>query len=815
MDLVFPFGGLDRSKGHQREPPYSSRRIINCMPRDMLGFEQRGGARCGMIRGKDEAGTPDITGAVNLLNTIDVVEANKLDVGPGQAHWFDSFRGTALDTAVWTPLAGETLPEVIDEQFAAAVYSGGAVTRSAMRALPADFNLPQPTALPTVARLVVGIFIAPWRGRHWGKYRLFLFADNTTPAPFTNGFVFELDLTGSAGSWSGTASGYEGGVLDGSAAFSGALPAKTMAGWFHVAPFDTGAGLRFQVNFNGRDIGNPALTTLNPSAGIITAGRQRTGFGMVAEDAGGRTQVDAYRLDYQLDVERAVVRTRLLVNGPSKFMRLGNTQLFEPLTGIAHFLNFLEPLESTEFLQNLYIADHSEVFIHEIDGAIDVGGKFVSATVGDFTSFFGTTEEDYVIRIEGYGDFSIASYATVQVTLRENWAQPANGTTNLVFRIFRGPKLYNGPLDRLEPWSAAIDKGTLPANCRGVSRHGESLVLFGDPEAPNNIFYSRAGDPTDFLFAQDDEDPEAPFASNSTTMATIGEPVRCFISATDDVSFIGTTKSILQLSGPANPVAGGQYAFVSRDLGIVGARAYCRTPDGQVLAMTQDGIYVLVPNARPARFSREFLPDELLELDGNVFNVMLAFDIRFGGVWILIVDRFGAAGRHFWLDWSSKRFYQVKFGTADIEPTSVTFYKAANSEDGGVWFGCRDGKLRRPHRLAIDDDAVALESEVMIGPLQLGRDDRQGLIRALRGELPAESSGVDWSIHVADTPEAALEAAAFTAGAFAAGLGRHVRPRARGRWMYLRLAGDQTLPWPWALEKVMLERETRGALHRV
>lgn len=819
MDITFPFGGLVKDAGYQRQRPYTTRRCVNVFPHDPLTDELRGGSRPGLIRGYDEVTSPAFSSPIRLLATCDIIDDTD------QLHWIDHFRGEAMG-GLWAPIATESLPDVVDDQFAAATYSGGAVTRSAFLTNPTDMAIPYPSA-PT-EKIGVGIFVVPYLGGHHGKYRLCLFCDNTTPNPFANGYVFELDLNGYAGAVTGTAGGYLNSNLDGSTSFSfSGLPSNAVAGWFNVLAYDSGSGLYFQVNFNGRNLGDINSATLNPSGGIVTTGRYRSGFQMVAEDADGRCQVDAFQLFYRRATSETTTRTRMIVSAGGTTKRRDRSRL-ESLQASNQTLNGDRLLQSVEYLQNLYIADHGGLVATGATGAFYNDGGTIrfragSGTYDNWVATHGIDAYDYSLRVEGAtnpannGDFSIDAITTVTDTndtlnLTEGAWTTFVAETGLTWRVYRSPKRYVASGDTIERWRANSGRGLIPINCRGVSRHGSRMVLFGDDEAPTNIFFSAEGEPHNYAFASDDEDPTAAFAMGASTGSTIGEPVKCFITATEDVSIIGCTKSIFALRG--NPMYGANDQL-SDEVGIVGPDAFARTPEGPIVVMTQDGLYQISGTSALTPLSEPVLPDDLRKIDGNTFDVQMAFDIANRGIWIFVTHKFDAIGRHWFMHWRSRTLWPVAFADADLEPTAITFYKSANVDDQTVWFGCRDGYLRRPSRLSPTDDGVLIASDCWIGPLRMGVEDRIGTCSMLRGELAEASGQVDWSLHVGLTPEKAFGAAAIKSGTFDAGLNHHERPNVSGKSMYLRLQGDGDRPQPWALEQVQMTRRSRGGINRV
>ena len=817
-----PMGGLNEQGGYQDQPPYTSPDLLNVWPRDTIRFRNRIGSRPGSLRHY-------LTGYSENVWFIDSVDVSDETL---RRNKFDSFDGASLSSNIWTPLSGGTLPEVVAGK-ATATYNAGSVTRSAMYSLPSDYDTTYPGSTTTLGyyKTEVGIFIAPYKGRHWGKYRIYLLCNDTTPDPTTDGIICELDLTGTSTA-SGAATEYVGGA-DTVNTFS-TIPSYTNgnAGWFSAVLFEDtqgDAGLdKLICLWNG--------VAISSTITIATKASHNTfGFGMVAEDTGtidgetvdGRTQVTRFRVSYIGSENRNVVSTRFLLNSSNAAADPQNTSAMSASDGpvIAsavqgdtgtESLSNQHPTETAEFLQNLYIADYGDVVASGTDGAFGATtGVFTSATYTNWSADVPILDiYNYSIRIEGWGDFSINSVpAGTDLGYIETWGEPSSNTTGLTFRIFRSPKRYvsNSEANTLSRWRANTDKGLIPCNCKLVARWSERVVLAGDPENPNIWYMCRQGDVHDWDFAADDAAGNGGGAVGSTSagQGTIGEPITALIPATDDTLLFGCTRSLWQLSG--DPGFGGQYDNLSREIGVVGARAWTQTPDGVIVFMSQDGLYATGPSSKPSQISRNTIPQRLLDLDSDQFYVTLQYDLRYKGIWIFVTNKDEVPTTHYWMDWESKTFWPFSFDSTDLDPISVKYYKSQNYEDQRTYFGGRDGKIRVFHLLAPDDDGNDLldNTYVDMGPISVGGMERDGVVTEITGALDSESGEVDWSIKPGDTPEQAIEATAQETGEWTAGQNTVEHPRVGAEAVVIRLAGGSTNR-RWAVERMSMEIRPQG-----
>jgi hypothetical protein len=231
------------------------------------------------------------------------------------------------------------------------------------------------------------------------------------------------------------------------------------------------------------------------------------------------------------------------------------------------------------------------------------------------------------------------------------------------------------------------------------------------------------------------------------------------------------------------------------------------------LFLSADGIYA-VPAQCGARdvepISREKLPEELLNVNPNNYEISMQYDVREKGIHLFLAskDPEEITSQHWWIDWRSKdkSFWLVSIDDT-FDPTSCVHRRDIPSDQSTVWLGCRDGYIRRFSRAAEDDDGETFSTSVYIGPIVPADPGGQGFISGLCAKLASGSNTVSWSLHAADTIEEAYAAPAVASGKFTAhsssNLIKH-RMRLLTGCAYLKLSAA-TSGEAWAIEQLIID----------
>jgi hypothetical protein len=203
---------------------------------------------------------------------------------------------------------------------------------------------------------------------------------------------------------------------------------------------------------------------------------------------------------------------------------------------------------------------------------------------------------------------------------------------------------------------------------------------------------------------------------------------------------------------------------ISRDVGIVGPRAWCRDHLDRYYFLSSHGVYTVAPSGEGLQaLSEDLIPEQLSGVTDA--DTVLEYDHEARGVRIYIPS-------------------------AEVNWLFET-------EDQAFW----------PFK-------VGEGSHVAIGPVHLNDGETYGRLLRMHGITAASSADVTWRVLVADTAEAvsvnakaAIEAlvagstpsSVHSSGTWTAGVNHRSYPRARGLFMILLLSASGTWGWEGAV----------------
>lgn len=767
-DIRFPVGGLDRRNPFQRQPPYTTPDCLNVRPLDVIQDRERGGSRPGLGKAFQE----DLGGKIRLLTDLTIVGA-----GASQ-QWTDIFKGQSGLGASWSVASWiGSLPGVSDDLSEAEYGTAVGAVRSAL-----TFDATQPYQLE--------IDIVPHEGEFGGKYQIFLRMNNTTPVATTAGAIAELVMDGDSGDYSGTLTVYVAGVPT-VYIFTGGSIGAALPGTFKVLVTTNNIKCYWQGNL---------LLNQNISA----ANGPRFGFGMEADDPGDVCKVDFFRVQfYPSSTIQEQYRQMVVASADGTLYR--ENGFHGQLAALSSSVNLISDrqLQSAVWGQKLFIADNGELKKGGTGGTINSTGlRLDDAGVSDWTTLGIDVNNDVVVISDAAGAavdgvYKISAVGADYVTLTAS----AGGTGTCTYRIERAPKLYDPAADTLTILTATV--GSIPVGCPLVCRYRDTIVFAGAKSNPHMWFIARVGDPYDFDYSADD-DAAAVFGESSDA-GEVAQPIKALIPYSDDYLLFGCSSSIWVMRG--HPNGGGLIDNVSYTVGVVDKFAWCWGPNGEIIFLSNDGLYMMPPGASsvPQSISRERMPRELLGVDVSLYSVSLAYDIQERGVHIYLTPEDAQGRLHFWFDWESKSFWPVSH-VDNHEPVVLHQYNSIIQDESCVLLGCRDGYVRKYSHRFETDDSEEIESYVDYGPLRMGGSDYdKGLLTELIGVLAQNSGDVDWSVRVGETQESVLNADNFETGTWQTqdwgGLNFKTRVRARGGSVMFRLSNGEP-DRAWSVERI-------------
>lgn len=277
------------------------------------------------------------------------------------------------------------------------------------------------------------------------------------------------------------------------------------------------------------------------------------------------------------------------------------------------------------------------------------------------------------------------------------------------------------------------------------------------------IYASQQGVYSNWAMSADISDVGRPFVIQLSEAGEVGGNVTALIPHKDAYLLAATNSSLWVVRG--DPAADGAMQNISRDVGVVGPRAWCRDHLDRYYFLSSHGLYTVSASGEGLQaLSESVIPEQLtgvIDLD-----TVLEYDHEARGV-------------------------RIYLPTADVS----WFFE---TEDQGFW----------PFKVGYAGSHVA------IGPVHLNNGETYGRLLRMHGITAASSANVTWRVLVADTAEqvsanakAAIEALAagstpnniHSSGTWAAGVNHRSYPRARGLFMILLLSASGTWGWEGAV----------------
>ena len=386
------------------------------------------------------------------------------------------------------------------------------------------------------------------------------------------------------------------------------------------------------------------------------------------------------------------------------------------------------------------------------------------------------------------------------------------GDTDAYSAAERGGKLYlaDSVLRVYDPVSGVVDPvlataGTVPTAQPLICLYRDRIVLAGD----DHVWYaSRQGDPGDWDFGADMGDVGKAVAAQVGDAGQIGDVITSVIPLQDAALVFGSANGLWVMRGDP---ATGQMEEVSGENGIIAPQAWAVSPDGLLAFLSNDGVYLWSAGSRqaPTRFSEERTPGELRNVDTSS-TITMAYDAVGRGFHLSITPAAGD-GEHWWLDPEYKAVWPVVF-QPEHQPTASASLKG----DGlsRVVLGGRDGFLREFDETSGTDDATAVESHLLVGPIHMAASDvTDSLVAELHGLMADLPGTVTWRLVMGNSAEEATDTAVAgvlaaiagttitgvaASGTWAGGRNKVERPRARGAWAVVWIEGGGR----WAYEAV-------------
>ncbi|HWE97595.1 MAG TPA: hypothetical protein VG269_26805 [Tepidisphaeraceae bacterium] len=442
--------------------------------------------------------------------------------------------------------------------------------------------------------------------------------------------------------------------------------------------------------------------------------------------------------------------------------------------GIGNYIQTLGPVLS----RNLQLVAVANGTIYQANGA---GGVWVVPTGGDYC------------------------LQTTQIV------QGDSGQGKVIIVDGTSTKVVDLRAETVSDLVADADKGTVPAGCRLCLIWRDRLILANQPGFEQNLYFSRAGVYTDWLYGQDDA-LTAISLNDSPITGRVGDPVTALVATTDDFLLISTDHSLFACVG--DPGANGSISVVSGSVGILGAEAWTVDPIGRIYFVGNGGFFAFTPGhgfqtqyAEPVNLAQEKVAKFFENIDRSRVNISCQWDRDRHGCFIFITPLDGVTpGTHLWFDERTQGFWKLQY-PASVGPYVSCIFDGDGPTDRQILLGGVDGVVYKTDPSATSDDGVPISSYVYIGPVALADAFNTaqviGLECVLGSDLGAagETPNVDYAVLLGADAEEAFTAAPAISGTFTQpGRQPRVLTRGRGNTAYLKLS-NSVPSTVWAFER--------------
>jgi len=379
------------------------------------------------------------------------------------------------------------------------------------------------------------------------------------------------------------------------------------------------------------------------------------------------------------------------------------------------------------------------------------------------------------------------------------------------------PHWYNWTVYGNSTGDALTAFGSMPSKAYLVALTGGRLVLW-NPDYPSQAPTSAAGNPWDWNRYRTTADRATVIGTGAA--GAIGDEIRALIPIRDGQFVLGCATSMHVMVG--NPAFGGQLVAVDETVGIFDGTSWCFDGEGNLFFFGTGGLHRMDRGALTIdNLSRGPLPNLISDegADPSTHRVTMEYDPIRVGIKISITLLADGTNSNYWYDLLAQAFDYDAFDS-DHGAYSMFYYDANDPDNRGLLIGCTDGYIRVHDDTATNDDGIAIDSYVTIGPLALGDSGKAGSLAAFdivlaggaSGGSAADSDGVTLTVWAEDTAEETIEKlVANTSPKLSmtfSGPGRKRggkrRRGVRGAYAGLRI-GNSTISEEWGFEKIILD----------
>jgi len=391
---------------------------------------------------------------------------------------------------------------------------------------------------------------------------------------------------------------------------------------------------------------------------------------------------------------------------------------------------------------------------------------------------------------------------------------------DIYFADGKSTKYYRSLNKQMTTWTPTA--GSLPSYTVNTGNGGEvqrprlictwnaRIVLSGLAGDPQNWFMSAMTNPKDWDYSPSTTCETMAVAGNASDASEVQDVINTLIPWNNDYLVFGMDHSIGQMSG--NPAGGGRFDMLSDVTGVAWGRAFSLHPDKSLWFIgSRGGLYRFeLGQQKPARISETTIDERLADLDLAKTIIRMQWDDRMQGFLIALTptDKTSTT-THYFFDTRNQAWFPWKFANTDHNPKVIYQFDGDESADRVMLLGSWDGYVRSLDYDGTADDGTAIDSYVMIGPLQ-SPELVPVMLTSISGVLGATSSAVTWSLHPGDSAQEALTAPAVSSGTFGSGKNRWSRYRVASHSLFIKLRNNSNSQ-AWQMEGLQITLRATSA----
>lgn len=333
------------------------------------------------------------------------------------------------------------------------------------------------------------------------------------------------------------------------------------------------------------------------------------------------------------------------------------------------------------------------------------------------------------------------------------YVQSAAMAGNVAFTDGVAYRKFIGRTGIVIPWKST-GYGAIPPHCTIIEPWRGTFFLAGDPDDASNYFLGEQGNQDGWDFYPDVVTEKTATWGVVGAAGTPDDIINAIVPITDGYALLLCDHSVWAITGNPSPGSNGRVELVSKITGGSFGRPWAFGPRGEVYWWgSQGGVWVFAGGSVYS-LSDATMQNEFLGLDLSKFYCRMQWNWRYDGLDIFFCPYGGVSDvirSYFWQRSEGLRpmepggFWPDSYTNFDHQPCSLLVLDGDQPQDRRTIFGCRDGYVRTFDELKDTDDATAIDSSVLIGPLT-GETQRfnimasrlQLIIESTQGEVRVE-----------------------------------------------------------------------------